>query len=278
MQENALELVPKGESLTIEQIKEGMADAQNHRVYGRQKFAVFAFLFRKKIEKEEQYLGFMLSEYEHERASAHRYAQAGEVLLNLSTSIDREWLPQSISQAVELSSLPKEQQVVGWDSLLDQYDPRKITQQIVADHVAALKQISAAPAPVQLFEQPAVQKIEPAEAELVEDDEPADEDTDFDEPEEDEEPVPAPAPPANRTSHFPNFPPFGISDRTARLKLLALGVKPLRRVETEAGSIIYQWQESERSEGGWQQLHAGNVRQVDAAWDRWMQSPVAFDA
>lgn len=277
MQENELELVPKSGRLTIEQIKEGMADAQNHRVYGRQKFAVFAFLFRQKIEKEEQYLNFMLSEYEHERASAHRYAQAGEVLLNLSTSIDREWLPQSISQAVELSSLPKEQQVVVWDSLLDQYDPRKITQQIIADHVAALKQISAAPAPVQLFEQSAVQKVEPAEAEVVEDDRPAGDEPDFDEPEEDEESVLAPAPPAKRTSHFQNFPPLGC-ERVNRLKLLALGANFVRRVETAQGSIIYQWQESERSEGGWQQIHAGNVRQVDAYWDRLMQAATALDA
>lgn len=277
MQENELELVPKSGILTIEQIKEGMADAQNHRVYGRQKFAVFAFLFRQKVEKEEQYLNFMLSGYEHERASAHRYAQAGEVLLNLSASIDREWLPQSISQAVELSFLPKEQQVVVWDSLLDQYNPRKITQQIVADHVAALKQISAAPASVQLFEQSAVQEVEPAESELVEDDEPAGEDTDFDEPEEDEEPIPVPAPPGKRTSHFPNFPPLGC-ERVNRLKLLALGANFVRRVETAQGSVIYQWQESERSEGGWQQIHAGNVRQVDAYWDRLLLSATALDA
>jgi len=276
MQENALELVLEREDLSVEQVKEGLAAAQNHRVYGKQVFAICAFLLQQKSENEEEYLGFMLAEYEHERASAYRYAQAGKVLLNLSTVVDRERLPRSIDQAIKLDKLSSDDQRAMWLRLISMYDQRELRADLVKAHVDdQLAKIEYST--VQEIEQSTVQKIEHVEAELVEDDEPEDEDPDFEEPEEAEEPVLAPAPPARRASHFPNFPPLGC-ERENRLKLLALGANLVRRVETEQGSIIYQWQESERSEGGWQQVHAGNVRQIDAHWDRLMQSATALNA
>lgn len=272
MEGNALELVLQNKQPTEQQAKALMAEGAQHRVVGRQLFAIGAQLLKQVCKKEEVFLAYMQNEYGYERAAAYRYAQAGEVLINLSTTIDREWLPQSISQAVELAVLPKDQQAEAWEALLNKKELKKITGDIVASHVATLKGISAPPVDVQETESPVIQKTEPVEAELVEDDEPEDEEP------EDEEPLSAPAPPARRTfAPHPHFPPFGC-ERTNRLKLLALGIKLVRRVETDAGSIIYQWQESERSEGGWQQLHAGNVRQVDVYWDSLLQSPTAFDA
>jgi hypothetical protein len=277
MQENALELVLQNRKPTEEQAEAIIDESVKHRVFGSQ-LAAMGIRMLQMCMDDKDFIARLDAKYGYKRAGAYKLARAGKVLLHLSTIVDAASLPRSIMQALRLAGLPEEDQGVAWKELLDVYGVDRITGQIVAEHVASRWQIPAASAAVQKIEQPAVQKVEPVEAELVEDDEPEDGDPDFDEPEDHEEPLPAPAPPARRTfAPHPHFPPFGC-ERTNRLKLLALGATLMRRVETDAGSIIYQWQESERSEGSWQQLHAGNVRQVDAYWDTLMQSPTAFDA
>lgn len=280
MEGNALELVRQGKLPSEQQAKELLTVSWQGRVANKQNFAVGVWVLRQVCrEGEGGFLAHMMDMYDYEKGMAHRYAQVGGVLTNLSTAIDREWLPQSIGQAVELASLPKEQQIAVWDSLLDKYEPKKITQQIVADHVAMLKGIPAPPADVQETESPVVQETEPVEAELVEDDEPEDDGPEFYEMEEAEESAPPPPPPAKRTfAPHPNFPPYGISNKEDRLGLMALGANFVRRIETEQRSIIYHWQEAERSEGGWQLLYSGNVRQTDVQWEKLKQSRTAFES
>lgn len=276
MQENALELVLKREDLSVEQIKEGLAAAQNHRVYGKQMFAVYAFWLQQKSEDEEEYLGFMLAEHEHERASAYRYAQAGKVLLNLSTVVDRKRLPRSIDQAIKLDRLSVEDQRTLWLRLIGMYDQRELRADLVKAHVEdqlVMNQCGT----VQKIEHPAVQKVEPVEAELVEEDEPADDDPDFDEPEEAEEPLPAPAQAKVSADHQLRFPPLGC-ERRNRLKLLAAGLKLMRLIETARGPVIYQWHELETTDGAWQELHAGTPRQVEDYWGKLKDSKSVLEA
>lgn len=279
MEGNALELVQKGKMPTWPQAKEFLAERWQGKVKHTQEFAVAVWVAQQVCREESRdFPAYMLDVYDYDRAAAYRYAQAGGVLLNLSTAVDKEWLPQAIIQAAMLASLPKEQQIAVWDSLLDKYEPKKITQQIVADHVAMLKGIPAPPADVQETESPVVQETEPAEAELVEDDEPEDDGPEFDEMEEAEESAP-PALPVrpthNAVSNQFNFPPLGCELRIL-LKLLAVGLKLVRIFETSRGSVIYQWTGGNVA-GGWQEIHAGSARQVEAYWEKLLQSKDVID-
>lgn len=103
-------------------VGQALAEIRDRRLY-REQFKTFE-LYAKRI-------------FDVARSRAYQLIEASEVVGDLSTMVDKKYLPRNERQARELARLPKEQQPKVWQEVVDFAGDRKITATLVKKKVNA---------------------------------------------------------------------------------------------------------------------------------------------
>jgi hypothetical protein len=282
--ERFLQNVIDGNPLSIEQIDNMVLAIQDGHLKLDQMLACACYALKNNVFKNDRSLFLTHCEnvYGYKSKYAYRLAQAGAVYTVLSTIVEKEQWPKSISQAVALSKLGEIELVELWKSLCESGEQKsmncsklKCYVQEVIDRNNAAKMI-AEPAEPQVRSKPNTKLSENVE-EVCGSDE-VEERTEVDAQSvvetsgiQDDEGLDEEKPYHSRDYGYgtpDDFPPFGI-DRENRLVMAAVGVKFYRLDHRDEGPCIMEWDEECRA---WQQLLPVQ-KGIIAIWEKLIKKP-----